>query len=220
MVKFSKMVALVVVFLAVWGLNSVVIAQQNHALLDKVAKVYKAYDRLQADFSVTYYRNEQDLSGQSEEGKLYLDQKTGKYRISTRNQEMISDGKTQWAVLKDADEVQITEVSEQEDAITPFTIFSFFTKGFNAKSLADAKVGSVNVAVVELTPTDPKKNYSKVVIRVNKANHQVVDVTVHDKNKSRYRYQIKNLTSNPAFTSTLFVFNKQDFPGMEIIDLR
>ncbi len=213
------MLLLGVMFGGTLGAGSV-FAQQKNALLEKVSNVYKGYERIQADFSVQFFRNDQDQTGQGESGKLFLSQKDGKYRISTSQQEIISDGTVQWAILKDADEVQITEVGQQEDAITPFNIFSFFNTGFSSKQGADAKVGTTQLGVVELTPTDAKRHYSKVVVRVNKANNHVYDVTVYDKNKSRIRYQIKNLSSNPTFVGNMFVFNKDDYPGMEIVDLR
>lgn len=193
---------------------------QGSTILDLVSAQYKGYKTISADFTFHFYRNEQDQAGQSEKGKLLLDQTNGKYRISTASQELISDGKSQWAVLKDADEVQITEVGAQEGTITPFNIFSFFTQGFSQKQLADVREGNKQLAVIELTPTDNRRNYSKIRVRVIKSSNQLHDVTIYDKNKSRYSYSINNLNANPALAPESFVFNKNEFPGMEIVDLR
>lgn len=193
---------------------------QSGSVLDKVTAQYNTYKTLKADFTFRYFRNEQDKTGQSEQGKLLLDQADGKYRISTASQELISDGKSQWAVLKDADEVQITEVGAQEGSITPFNIFSFFKQGFTQQQLADVREGNLSLAVIELTPTDNRRNYNKIQVRVVKSTHQLHDVTIYDKNKSRYSYSIKNLSANPALAPESFVFNKSEFPGMEIVDLR
>src|SRR5690554_1595280 len=85
-------------------------AAQTATILDRVSAQYNSYKTIQTDFTFRYFRNDQDQTGQSEQGMLLLDQTDGKYRISTATQELISDGKSQWAVLKEADEVQITEV--------------------------------------------------------------------------------------------------------------
>lgn len=193
----------------------------NQNPLDKINSVYQAYKTIEADFSLKYFRNDQDQFGQTEQGKLLLDQSAGKYRISTTDQELISDGNTQWAVLKDADEVQITNVSDQEEgAISPTNVFSFFQKGYTYKQLASEQLGNKKLLVLELIPEDKRQNYNKIQLRVDQANNHIHDVTIFDKNKSRYVYRISNLKTNQSIENSQFVFNKAKYPNMEIVDLR
>ena len=160
------------------------------------------------------------MIGRSETGTLLLDQTTGKYRISTDAQELISDGSAQWAVLKEAEEVQVTDVGTQDGSITPLNVFSFFHKGYAVQQLADEKSGNSNLYVIELTPEDRRKTYSKIKLRINKTNHHIADVTVFDKNKSRYRYTILDLKANEPIAAQRFVFDPAEYPGMEIVVLR
>lgn len=189
-------------------------------LLQKVSAVYKGYKTIRADFTFAYFQNEQDLIGRTEEGRLLLDQTNGKYRISTSSQVLISDGVVQWAVLKDAEEVQVTEASSQNGSITPLNVFSFFDKGYTIQSLGAESNGGMALSVIELTPEDRRKTYSKIKLRINKSNNQIVDVTVFDKNNSRYRYTIRQLKANDPIAAKEFVFDPAEFPGMEIVDLR
>lgn len=189
-------------------------------LLEKVSAVYKGYKTIRADFTFAYFQNEQDLIGRTEEGRLLLDQTNGKYRISTSSQVLISDGVVQWAVLKDAEEVQVTEASSQNGSITPLNVFSFFDKGYTIQSLGAESNGGMALSVIELTPEDRRKTYSKIKLRINKSNNQIVDVTVFDKNNSRYRYTIRQLKANDPIAAKEFVFDPAEFPGMEIVDLR
>lgn len=189
-------------------------------LLDKVSAVYKGYKTIRADFTFAYFQNEQDLIGHTEEGKLLLDQVGGKYRISTSSQELISDGVVQWAVLKDAEEVQVTEAGNQNGSITPLNVFSFFNKGYTVQSLGAETNGGLALSVIELTPDDRRKTYSKIKLRINQSNNHIVDVTVFDKNNSRYRYTIRQLKANDPIAAKEFVFDPAEFPGMEIVDLR
>lgn len=188
--------------------------------LDKIADTYRKHQALEADFEFRYFRNAQDQTGTAESGSLLLHQGSGKYRISLPGQILISDGASQWAVLKDADEVQVTEVDHSGGAITPSNVFSFFTEGYTHKMLPSEQVGRTNLDVIELTPIDKRKSFSKVIIRADRSTHQLLDVTIFDKNNSRYLYQIKNLKTNPQLADSQFVFNKSEFPGMEIVDLR
>lgn len=207
------------VIIAIFGLLPLAIAKQNP--LDKVSSIYKGYKTIEADFTFQYFRNDQDHNGHTEQGKLLLDQSGGKYRISTTSQELISDGSTQWAVLKEADEVQISNVSDQEDgSISPTNVFSFFQKGYTSQQVASEQVGNKKLVVLELTPEDKRQNHNKIKLRVDQANNHIHDLTIFDKNKSRYTYRITNLKTNQTLDSKKFSFDKTEYPGMEIVDLR
>lgn len=193
--------------------------QTDHASLDRLSKLYNQYETIEADFTFHYYRNEGDQAGRSESGTILLDQKSGKYRITTPQQVLISDGSSQWAVLQDADEVQVTQVDRTADGITPFNVFTFFNKGFKHRQLSSENTGNKRLEVMELTPEDTRKNYTKIILRIN-ASGELHDVTIHDKNKSRYSYRIDRLKANTQIPSKSFVFNPSEFPGMEVVDLR
>lgn len=195
-------------------------AQNSTQALNKVSATYNKYKTIEANFAFKYFRNEQDQAAQSETGSILLDQSTGKYRITTPSQVLISDGKSQWAILQDADEVQVTDVDHTSGSITPSNVFSFFEKGYTHRLLPAERVGNVQLEVIELTPEDKRKNYSKIVLRVDPSTSHLHSVTVYDKNKSRYSYEINNLKIEPALAANKFIFNKAEFPGMEIVDLR
>ena|SRR5690554_5265164 len=188
--------------------------------LDKIAATYQKHPRLEAAFEFRYFRNEQDQNGAAESGTLLLDQQSGKYRITLPGQVLISDGKSQWAILKDVEEVQVTEMDHSSNSINPSNVFSFFTSGYSHKVLPGEQVGSTPLQVIELTPTERGTSFSKVIIRAHRDNHELYDVTVFDRNKSKYSYQIRSLNTNPKIADQNFVFNKAEFPGMEIVDLR
>lgn len=193
--------------------------QTGHPSLDRLSKKYHAYETIEADFTFHYYRNEGDQAGRSESGTILLDQKSGKYRITTPQQVLISDGTSQWAVIPEADEVQVTQVDRTADGITPFNVFTFFNKGFKHRPLASENTGNKRLEVIELTPEDARKNYTKIILRIN-ASGELHDVTIHDRNKSRYSYRIDRLKANTSLAPQAFVFNPSEFSGLEIVDLR
>lgn len=203
-----------------WASNAALVGIIQENPLNKIAENYKKHPYIEADFEFRYFRNAQDQTGTVESGTLLLDQKSGKYRITLPGQVLISDGKSQWAVLNDVDEVQVTEVDQSNNSINPYNVFSFFTEGYSHKILNAEQVGKTALQVIELIPTDKKKNFSKVMIRSHPKQHELYDVTVFDRNNSRYSYRIKSLKTNPGITEKSFSFNKDEFPGMEIVDLR
>ncbi len=189
------------------------------AVLRQVSATYKGYTTLQASFTLAIQQAQQ-TDQQAASGTIYMQPATGKYHINTDNQDLISDGKTQWMVLKEEKEVQLTEVDNDSDAISPANIFSFYNNGYKYVAAADERVGNTQLHVVELTPEDTQAPYFKIKLRINKANHLIHDVTVFDKGGTRYSYTIKDTKANPAVAADKFTFKQSAYPGMEIVDLR
>lgn len=188
------------------------------SLLDKVSKTYEAYKTIQADFSLTIKQAQQDTH--TESGKIAMDKPAGKYHITMGSQDIISDGTTQWMVLKDVGEVQVTEVAPPTDAISPTNIFSFYKEGYKYVSAADERAGNKQLAVVELTPEDANAPYFKIKLRVDGSTYHIQDVTIFDKGGNRFVYTIKHTKTNPQLADSRFVFRQADYPDFELVDLR
>ena len=123
-------------------------------------------------------------------------------------------------ILKDEKEVQIAEIEKNTDAIDPSNIFSFYKTGFKYTLVGNEKAGTTVLNVVQLTPTDTKKNYTKIKLRINKSTKLIHDATIYDKNGGQYNYTIKSQTPNKSLDNSLFTFNKNKYSGYEIVDLR
>ncbi|RQP19386.1 MAG: outer membrane lipoprotein carrier protein LolA [Parapedobacter sp.] len=189
------------------------------ATLNKVTQTYEGYKTLQTDFTLTVQQPQQ-TSNYTESGTISMEAASGKYRITTNSQDIISDGKTQWMVLKEEQEVQITEADNSSETISPATIFSFYNKGYKYVSAPDERAGTTQLRVVELAPEDPQTPYFKIKLRINKATNLIHDAMLFDKSGVKYTYTIKNTKANPSVTADTFVFKQADYPGLEIVDLR
>jgi len=189
------------------------------AILTQVSKTYQGYKTLQADFTITVQQPQQ-AGKYTESGTIYMQAASGKYRITTGGQELISDGKTQWAVLRDEEEVQVTTADHSSASISPANIFTFYQKGYKYVTAPSERAGNIQLHVVELAPENTHTPYFKIKLRINKATHLIHDVTIFDKSGARYSYTIKSTKGNVPIAANQFVFNPSDFPGMEIVDLR
>ncbi|WP_104385759.1 outer membrane lipoprotein carrier protein LolA [Sphingobacterium sp. HMA12] len=188
------------------------------ALLNKVSQKYNGYKTIQADFSLDI--RQANGSSHRDAGTLYLDNANNKYHINTKNQILISDSKTQWNIMKAEKEVEISEASNSTNEINPTNIFTFYTSGFKYALANAEKAKGINLSVVELTPVDSKKNYSKIKLRINKANNLIYDTTIFDKSGNRYTYTLNAQEGNKTIASSFFTFNKSNYSGFDIVDLR
>ncbi|WP_367210264.1 outer membrane lipoprotein carrier protein LolA [Sphingobacterium sp. R2] len=188
------------------------------ALLTKVSQKYNTYKTIQANFSLLI--KQANGGSHTDAGTLYLDKANNKYQVNTKNQVLISDAKTQWNIMKAEKEVEISDASNSTNEINATNIFSFYTTGFKYTLTNAEKVNGLTLNVVNLTPVDSKKNYSKIKLRINKATNLIYDTTIFDKSGNRYTYTLASQQGNKALSDNLFVFNKNDYKGFDIVDLR
>lgn len=187
------------------------------ALLDKVAKKYDGYKTIQSDFSFTAKQAEGEAY--TDKGKMALNKPKNQFQIQLTDQDIISDGKTTWSILKQDKEVQLTTADNSGESIGPNNLFTFYKKGFKYVSMPDERQGQDVLKVVELSPLDTQKNYFKIKLRINKNMH-IQDVQIFDKSGARYTYSIQTLYVNQPIPASNFTFQAAKYKDFEIVDLR
>jgi outer membrane lipoprotein-sorting protein len=187
-------------------------------ILNGVSSRYKTYKSVKANFTITV-SNPKDKSKTVEKGTLYL--KGSKYKLDVAGQEVISDGKTRWTYVKDANEVQIDVQRTDENGITPTNIFTMYEKGWNSRFMGETKEGIRTLLQIELVPVDPKKkNIFKVKLSINKADKSIISAVMYDKNGSTQSITVDKFLPDGASEESIYVFSAGKYPGAEVIDLR
>ncbi|MBD1394426.1 LolA family protein [Mucilaginibacter glaciei] len=197
------------------------------AILSKLSTQYRSYDAVKTDFSLTI---DNQMAGiqQKQTGTLIARSKTNKYKVTmlsntakpTVMQEIISDGKSQWTYLKDANEVQLSDADNSEESFNPAKIFTLYEKGYKYLYTGQQKIGGKIYQVIDLTPEDAKKSFFKVRLMVDKVKNQLYSAQIFDKNGSKYTYTLRTFTPNYKAAETVFAFDKKAHPGVELVDLR
>src|SRR5687768_16386889 len=123
-------------------------------ILKGVTKKYQSFKSVKATFVITM-ENPKDNSNDSQKGTICL--KGNKYKLEVAGQDIVSDGKTRWTYVKDANEVQIDNMRTDDNAITPANIFTMYEKGFLFKFVGEQNEKGMIYQLVELVPIDPKK---------------------------------------------------------------
>jgi outer membrane lipoprotein-sorting protein len=197
-------------------------------ILSKLSKQYRSYDAVKTDFTLTV-NNQQAGVKQTQTGTLLSRSKANKYKVTlyatgktkpTVAQEIISDGKSQWTLLKDANEVQVSNADNSEDGFNPAQIFTLYEKGYKYIYTGQQKIAGKVYQIIDLTPTDDKKSFFKVRLMIDKIKNQLYSALIFDKNGNRYNYALRTFTPNVKVTDATFVFDKKAYPGVELVDLR
>ncbi|MDB4999846.1 MAG: outer rane lipoprotein carrier protein LolA [Mucilaginibacter sp.] len=197
-------------------------------ILNKLSKQYRSYDAIKTDFNLTI-DNQQAGIQEKQTGTLIARSKNNKYKVTlystaqakpTVAQEIISDGKSQWTFLKDANEVQLSDADNSEEGFNPAQIFTMYEKGYKYLYTGQQKIAGKVYQVVDLSPEDSKKSFFKVRLMIDKVKNQLYSAQIFDKNGSRYQYTLRTFTPNFKVPETTFAFNKKLYPGVEVVDLR
>jgi outer membrane lipoprotein-sorting protein len=199
------------------------------AFAQKDAKAKEWLDKSSAAFSkagalsVHFTMNIKDVPNKlSESFDGTIDLKGVKFPLDVPDMETWFDGKTQWVLQKDWQEVTVSEPSAQEaQALNPATIFTIYKKGCNYKyrgEKTDAK--GKKVQEVELIPQAKGSEMTGIVMQIGSGDCMPVQIHIVYKNKIENSIHINQYQQNTKLTDANFVFNKKKYPDAEIIDLR
>ena len=129
-----------------------IFAQNNKAksILDLLSKKTKSFSSIKAEFTNTFSSTITDLN-ESQNGTIYL--KDNSYKLELESQIIISDGETNWIYLIDEEEVNITEIDDEENELNPSKIFTMYEDGYNYKFIKeDSNTYQINLFPKEISP--------------------------------------------------------------------
>jgi outer membrane lipoprotein carrier protein len=183
------------------------------AILDEVSTKTKAYKTIKIDFT---YAMDNEKEKIHDKFKGTLISKGDKYKLTAAGQDVISDGKTVWTFLKDANEVQINNVGADDDSFTPTKLLSGYNQDYKSKFIEEKG----NDQVIELYPLKKGKSFTKVRLTIDKTKKQITRFVIYDRNGSTFSYIVDKFITDQAIADNSFVFNKAEHPGVEINDMR
>lgn len=191
---------------------------KSKAILDDLSKTTKACSSITTDFSYTI-ENKAKKTSDTKEGKLIS--KGDKFKLDIANQTILSDGKTSWTVLKEAKEVQVNNVTKNDESINPTNIYTIYEKGFKSEFINEENKGGTVIQNIKLYPLDvKKKSYHTILVAIDKAKKQINSVKVMSKDGNDITYKVKKFVTNTDIPDSQFTFDKKNYPGYEVIDLR
>jgi outer membrane lipoprotein carrier protein len=189
-------------------------------VLDKVKAKYEAYKTIEADFSLTLEFPQQ--AKEVQKGKLL--QKGNKYRMDFNQQTVLSDGKAVWMILPKNKEVQINDLpdpNDDETILSPQALFRIYLrKDFIYSITNEYAQGKRVIQEIEFKPTGKYSEYSKLRLSIDKKTLDFIELKAFGKDGSRYTLVIASLTPNKPLADASFSFNKANYPGYHVEDLR
>ncbi|THU39926.1 outer membrane lipoprotein carrier protein LolA [Niastella caeni] len=213
-----------IVLISTFFITTISFCQQSDPaakkVLDAVSAKFKTFKSVQATFTLRNEDSKGTLLG-SKKGTASL--KGSRYRVSVAGtgQEIFCDGANIWTYDKSANEVTITKPDPSTNTITMQKLFSnFYDKDFLYKLNGDKIVNKKAVQEIEMTPVDKTKPFHKVYLLIDKQSKTIYSTRILDKTGNVMVYTVNTMNGSVNLPDNLFVFDKNKYPGVEVIDLR
>lgn len=199
------------------------IAQQDQKareILDKVTQSTKSLKSMEATFSFEMENKSQNIK-ESKNGSIVLKGNKYKVLLSELGLEVYSDGKTVWTFMKEANEVNVSNLNgDTDEMMDPSKVFTMYQKGFNFKYIGEEVKNGKAVYVIELIPTVAKGSYSQITMHVDKAKMLICYARMKGKDGNMYTVAVNQFKTDKAFDDAYFTFNAAKHPGVDVIDMR
>ena len=191
------------------------------AILDEVSAKIKSYKSIKIEFTYRFEsgdnKNKTAAKPVDKAGSLQI--KGEKYNLNISGQTIICDGKTIWTYIKDSKEVQIKSVDPVNEDENPQKILTGYNANYKPKLIKEDVIGGKEVYIIDLTPIKGK-SFFRIRMVIDKNKKQVISSTVDQKDGSKIIYNIKTFATDIPLNDALFTFNKAEYPGVEVIDMR
>ena len=191
---------------------------KSKTILDEANLLYEKSEGIKLIFTM----NTQDSNGsvyEPQPGIAFA--KGNKFKLDIPYAITWFDGKTQWVLLKDANEVNISTPSEQELAmISPLALLNTYKSGYILNEPVSKTIKGQDVYEIEMTPIDKSQELKNISIAINKKTSAITEIRFSTKNGIQNRLVISEFIYNEKYPNELFSFNKLNHPGVEVVDLR
>jgi outer membrane lipoprotein-sorting protein len=190
------------------------------AILEDVSKTTKSYKTIAADVVFTIYNSDKKMVEKPQTWKVQV--KGQKFRLEIPGTTIVCDGKTLWNYNKDAKEVTIKNFDANSEDQNPSTIFTMYETGYKYKYDKEEKVGATVCHAIDLYPAvkPEKKKFHRVVLLVNKAKKQIVQLKMMMKDGGTQIYDVKSMKPNSEMADNMFVFDTKGMKADQINDER
>ena len=193
-------------------------SKKAEALLNKASQVFEQSDGIKISFTLSPDTPDGEAFN-AQEGIAFI--KKDKFKLDMPYSTTWFNGSTQWVLLKDANEVNISSPTPEEIAtISPLGILNIYKTNYLLKNPIERTFNGKSATEIELIPINKWQDFERLFIVLDNKTNNVMMVRFKTRDGSKSKLTISSYNSSNKFTNDLFQFNKDNHPGVEIVDLR
>lgn len=182
---------------------------KGKALLNEVSTKVKSYDNISIDFKYVLENTSENIK-QETKGDVIMQGE--KYKLNILGVTRLYDGKTLYSISPEDEEVTISSESEnEEDAITPSKMLSFYEEGYVYALDIEQNIKGRKIQYVKLTPIDSDSEIKYILLGVDANTKHIYNLIQVGKNGAQTTLTVNSFKTNEPLSKTLFTFDANKY---------
>ncbi|SIS68141.1 Outer membrane lipoprotein-sorting protein [Zobellia uliginosa] len=204
MKKIFLLFALVLLSNLTFAQNS----EKAKALLDDVYNKVKSYDNIYVDFKYVLNNSEAGIN-QETRGEVTL--QGDKYLANIFGTTQLFDGSKVYTIIPENEEVTIDDKSEDENALTPAKMLTFYREGHNYGMDILQNVNGRKIQYVKLTPIDTNSEIKTILLGIDAETKHIYKLIETGKNGTTSTFTVNSFKTDQPLSKTLFTFDEAKY---------
>ncbi|MDC6389663.1 outer membrane lipoprotein carrier protein LolA [Maribacter sp. PR1] len=182
--------------------------EKAKALLDEVYNKVKSYDNIFVDFKFDLKNTEAGIN-QETRGDVTLAGE--KYVFNYLGSKQLFDGNKVYTIVPENEEVTIEDQSEDENAMTPSKMLTFYKEGHNYEWDILQDVQGRKIQYVKLTPIDSNTEIKSRLLGIDMGTKHIYRLIETGKNGTKTTITVNSFKTDQSLSSTLFTFDEAKY---------
>ena len=178
------------------------------ALLDEVYNKVQGYDNIFVDFKFDLKNAEAGIN-QETRGDVTL--AGDKYMFNYLGSQQIFDGNKVYTIVPENEEVTIEDKSDDENAMTPSKMLTFYKEGYNYAWDILQNIQGRKIQYVKLTPIDSDTEIKSRLLGIDMGTKHIYKLIETGKNGTKTTITVNSFKTDQDLSKTLFTFDEAKY---------
>ena len=215
--KFKIQILLSLILTLVFSFSTLAQDKKAKDLLDELTSKVKSYDNIAIEFKYSLQNLKENINQESK-GNVLL--KGNNYVLNFMGITKMFDGKKVYTIVPEDEEVSISNFDENdENAITPSKMLTFFNKGYKYSWDILQNVRGRKIQYIKLVPINTKDQRKEVLLGIDIQTKNIYNVIETGKNGSKTTIVVNSFKTNQPVSKNQFTFVKSKYPNYYINNL-
>ena len=180
------------------------------ALLDAVTAKIKSYDNIVIDFKYSLNNFKENIN---QESKGNVTMKGNKYVLNLMGVTKIFDGKNNYTINPEDEEVAISKVNEKDDnTITPSKLLTFFNSGYKYTWDIPQNVKGRKIQYIKLVPINTKDQRKEILLGIDTQTKNIYNLIEVGRNGTKTTLTVNSFKINQPLSKNQFTFDANKYP--------
>ncbi len=183
-------------------------------LLNQVTAIVKSYDNIVIDFKYSLHNSKENIH-QDSKGNVTM--KGNQYVLNFMGVTKIFDGKKNYTIVPEDEEVTISSVNENDDsAITPSKMLTFFNSGYKYTMDIVQDVKGRKIQYIKLVPINAKDQRKEILLGIDVQTKHVYNLIETGKKGTKTTLTVNSFKTNQPLSKNQFTFVASKYPNYYI----